>query len=70
MGKTRHEIQPKVDAQRRAIREHIEKYKNYAYEQDKRFALDTISRCQSNIADLKRQCNVSIDDSWEDYWTP
>ena len=70
MGKTRHEVMPAIEGQRAAIREHIAKYNNYVYPQDKEFALKTIERCQSNIESLKAQCNQYIESSWEDNWTP
>ncbi len=69
MSLTRSEAMSRIEGHRRAIREHIDKFNNYPYPQDKEFALKTIERCQSEIANLKRQCNVSIEDSWEDYWT-
>ena len=70
MGKKRSEVIPKIEAQRASIREHIDKYERYPNERDKQFALDTIPRCQERIASLKYSCNVSIDSSWEDNWTP
>lgn len=69
MSLTRSEAMSRIEGQRRAIREHISKYENYPYEQDKQFALRTIEICQAEIEKLKRQCNVSIEDSWEDDWT-
>ena len=59
----------RIDAQRRAIREHIEKFNTYPYRQDKEFALKTIQRCQSEIEDIKRRCDSYIESSWEDSWT-
>ena len=70
MGLTRSEAQEKIDAQRETIREHIKKYNDYPYPQDKEFALKTIRRCQENIKNYKRQCNVTINDGYEDYWSP
>lgn len=70
MGLSRREAIQKIEAQRAAIREHIQKYRDYYDERDKRFALDTISRCQQNIRDYKRRCDSTIDDSYEDNWTP
>ncbi len=69
MPLTRSEAMSRIEGHRRAIREHIDKFERYPYPQDKEFALKTIQRCQNEIANLKRQCNVSIEDSWEDYWT-
>ncbi len=68
MSKRRKEVLPKIEAQRRSIREHIDKYNRYPDEGDKKFALDTISRCQERIEVLKYQCSQSIDDSREDDW--
>ena len=70
MGKTREEAMRGIEGQRRAIREHIEKYNSYPHQYDKDFALKTIRRCQGEIRTLKSQCNVSIDSSWEDDWNP
>ena len=70
MGLSRSEAIEKINAQRASIKEHIEKYNRYSIEYEKKFALDTISRCQSNIADLKRRCDSNIDSSYEDTWRP
>ena len=67
---TRVEAVEKIESQRRAIREHIEKYYKYPHEYDKNYALKTILRCQQNIQELKERCPYDIDDSYEDYWTP
>ena len=69
MGKTRGEVMPHIEGHRRSIREHIDKYNRYDgyYKQD---ALNTINQIQKEIQKLKDQCNVSIESSWEDYWTP
>ena len=69
MPLTRSEAMLRIEGQRRAIREHIEKFNRYEYRQDKDFALKTISRCQREIEDLKRKCNVYIESSWEDSWS-
>jgi len=70
MGLSRREALEKIDAQRAAIREHIDKYNSYPHEYDKNCALKTISNCQSIIADLKRRCDSDIDSSYEDIWSP
>ena len=69
MSLTREQAMSRIEGQRRAISEHIEKFENYSYPQDKEFALRTIRICQDEIEKLKRQCNVSIESSWEDYWS-
>jgi len=70
MGLSRKEATEKINAQRAAIREHIEKYKNYPHPYDKQFALKTITNCQSNIAELKCSCELNIESSYEDAWRP
>lgn len=70
MGLSRREAIEKIESQRRAIQEHIEKYNEYPDERDKQFALDTIHRCQQNIRDYKRRCDSTIESSYEDDWTP
>ena len=70
MALTRAEAQKLIDAQREAIREHIQKYYSYQVDYEKEFALKTIRRCQENIKDYKRRCNVSISDGYEDFWSP
>lgn len=69
MSMTRSQAISRIEGQRRAIREHIEKFENYPYQQDKEFALRTIRICQNEIEKIKMQCNVSISSSWEDSWT-
>jgi len=59
----------KIEGHRRAIREHIEKYKKYPDKHDKEFALKTIQRVQHEIADLKRR-KPNIRASYEDSWRP
>ncbi len=67
---TTNEIKNKIAGHRAAIREHIAKYNNYPYAQDKEFALKTIRRVQKEISQLKNKANVNIDYSWEDDWSP
>ncbi|MEH0931591.1 hypothetical protein [Micromonospora sp. CPCC 205558] len=59
----------KVDGQRRAIREHIEKYKRFTVPYEKQTALRTIDLAQREISNLKRR-KPSIRHSWEDSWRP
>jgi len=59
----------KLEGQRNAIREHIDKYKAYPNEWDKQFALKTIRRCQSEIQDLIAKHKHWLP-SWEDTWFP
>jgi len=61
--------QKKIDGHRRAVRDHIDKYKRYPVQQDKDFALKTIRRVQGEIADLMRK-NPRARSSWEDSWRP
>ncbi len=69
MALGKNEALARIEGHRRAIREHIEKFYNYPYRQDKEFALKTIYRCQSEIESLKSRCSVYIESSWEDTWT-
>jgi hypothetical protein len=59
----------KLEGQRRAIREHIDKYSRYPSQRDKQTALKTIQNAQRHIADLKRR-NPRFGDSREDTWRP
>lgn len=59
----------KLEGQRRAIREHIDKYKRYPSPQDKQTALKTIQNAQRQITDLKRR-NPRLGNSREDDWRP
>jgi hypothetical protein len=61
--------QKKVDGHRRAIRDHIDKYKSYPAKQDKDYALKTIRRVQGEISDIRAK-NSRIGSSWEDNWRP
>lgn len=58
-----------LKGQRRAVREHVEKYKKYPDKRDKDFALKTIGNARSHIARLKSK-HPSLDSSWEDTWRP
>ena len=57
-----------VEGHRKAIREHIEKYKKYAIDHEKAFALKTIQNAQKQIADIKKKMRFA--DSFEDTWKP
>jgi hypothetical protein len=59
----------KLDGQRRAIREHIEKYKSYPNPADKNFALKTIRNAQEQIGKILTNHPHWLG-SWEDKWTP
>lgn len=59
----------KVNGHRRAISDHIDKYKRYKDENDKLFALKTIANAQQQIVDLRRK-HPSIPSSSEDNWRP
>jgi hypothetical protein len=59
----------KVEGQRKAIREHIDKYNIYPIPHEKEFALKTIRNCQQVIANLRRR-HPHLKPSWEDNWQP
>lgn len=60
-----------VEGHRRAIREHIDKWKRYPQQHDKDTALKTIANAQSQILKLKdRHPTLKRDNSSEDTWRP
>jgi hypothetical protein len=60
-----------LEGQRRAIRQHVDKYRRYTEKYEKDFALKTIRNAQTQISRLKsRYPSVSRDSSWEDNWRP
>lgn len=66
MSDSRKELIDKINAQRKTIREHIEKYKKFKKDGDYTSSAEkTIDNCQSTIQSLKSKDN-SIDSSWED----
>ncbi len=69
VAESRKATETKIMAQRKAIREHIEKYNTYPLQQDKDFALKTIRNVQNNIAKLRAK-QPSIAASYEDTWKP
>lgn len=59
-----------LESARRAVSDHVDKWRRYPSAHDKDFALKTIKRIQGEIHRLKSahpSLNVS---SWEDGWTP
>jgi hypothetical protein len=59
----------KLEGQRRAVREHIEKYKNYPDPRDKDFAYKTIRNAQEQIQKIRiRHPHWPM--SFEDNWRP
>lgn len=58
-----------VDGHRKAIRDHIAKWRAFTSQQDKDFALKTIRNAQGHISKL-RSDHPSIDSSSEDSWRP
>lgn len=70
MSISRSEALEKIESQRMAIREHIEKYNRYPNQIDKEFALKTIYRCQENIQKIKDKCDCDLGYSYEDDWRP
>ncbi len=59
----------KLEGQRAAIREHIEKYKRYSEQHEKDFALKTIRNCQNQIS-IIRSRHSHWPSIWEDTWRP
>jgi hypothetical protein len=59
----------KLEGHRKAIQEHIEKYKAYSSKSDKNFALKTIRRIQSEIADILKD-HPHWGGKREDDWMP
>lgn len=68
MGDTK-DAEKKLEGQRRAIQEHINKYKTYPHAQDKDFALKTIRNAQQQIADIKKRA-PNTSNSPLDTWKP
>ncbi len=59
-----------LDAARRAVSEHVDKWKRYSEKYDKDFALKTITRVQGEIQKLKSKHPSLQQSSWEDNWKP
>ncbi|WP_037320355.1 hypothetical protein [Amycolatopsis orientalis] len=60
-----------VEGHRKAIRDHIEKWRKYSDQNDKKFALKTIANAQGQIQKLKeRHPSLRNDRSSEDQWRP
>jgi hypothetical protein len=57
-----------IEGHRKAIREHIEKYKKYKLDHEKNFAWKTIQNAQKQISDIKKR--KKFPDSSEDTWKP
>ena len=61
----------KIHSHRRAVAEHIEKWRRYNQPHEKEFALKTIRNAQSQIAKLKdAHPSLRYDNASEDTWTP
>lgn len=58
-----------LDGSRNAVRQHIEKFRRYTSDDDRRFALKTIRNAQDQIGKLRRR-NPTLPASWEDTWRP
>lgn len=57
--------------QRRAVSDHVNKYRRYTDKTDKDFALKTIRNAQAQITKLKsKHPTLNHDSSWEDTWRP
>ncbi|WP_146082398.1 hypothetical protein [Rathayibacter sp. AY1C5] len=59
----------KLDGQRRAVREHIEKWKKYPEPYEKEGAWKTIQNAQSHIKKI-RESHSALAASFEDTWRP
>lgn len=70
MGFNRADAIDRIERQREAIREHIDKYNYYIEDYDKEFALKTIENCQERIEHIKNKCSSNIEYSYEDDWQP
>lgn len=70
MSDSRRELIDKIDAQRKTIRTHIDKYVKFKANGDfTTTAETTIGNSQSNIKSLISK-DKSIKASWEDSWEP
>jgi hypothetical protein len=64
------EAEKKLDGQRKAIEEHIKKFRTFQFPQDKEFALKTIRNAQKQIEDIKKRnplTSTSPFDTWKPY---
>lgn len=60
-----------LSGHRKAVEEHIEKWRRYPDQQDKSFALKTIENAQGHIAKLKQKYPaLSRDTNKFDSWRP
>lgn len=61
----------KLASQRKAVAEHIEKWRKYSEPYDKTFALKTIANAQGHIKKIKDDHpSLRQDNQPEDTWTP
>lgn len=61
----------KLEGQRRAVREHVEKWQRYTESYDKNTALRTIENAQRHIQNIKSDfSSLRYDNRPEDDWTP
>ncbi len=59
-----------LSGQRRAIADHVEKWRRYTEDYEKRNALKTVERAQSEIRKLKSgHPSLRGERSWQDEWT-
>lgn len=57
--------------QRRAVADHVTKWRRYTQDYEKQGAWRTVQRAQVEIAQIKsRHPSLQRDSSWEDTWTP
>lgn len=59
-----------LESARKAVAEHVDKWKRYTEKQDKDFAAKTVKRVQGDIQKLKSNHPSLNKDSWEDTWAP
>ena len=59
----------KLEGQRAAVREHIEKYNRYDLDEEKEFALKTIRNAQNQIKKILSK-HPHWDSAPEDTWSP
>ena len=59
----------KLEGQRKAVREHIEKYNTYTIQHEKDYALKTIRNAQKQIANILKK-HPHWAGSYEDTWSP
>lgn len=67
---SRSEAQKKIDQQRKAVRDHIKKWKRDKGTVHEQKALKTIANAQAQIAKWKKRADADVPASMEDDWKP